>query len=81
MIKQLDEALDADVREAIASAAYFTVSLYHGRQHEVHPLKSLAYARAAAQLLPRVRGSHRKAIVYAITHDGRSVMVPENFHP
>lgn len=76
-----DEALDAEVRDAIANAAYFMVSLWHRYGHETHPLKSLAYAFAAAELLPQARGSSRKAIVYAVTKDGRSVMIPERFAP
>lgn len=77
--RAIDEALAAEVREAVASAAYFSVTLFHGGRHEAHPLKTLAYARAAAKMLPGARGSSRKAIVYAVTHDGRSVMVPEDF--
>ncbi len=71
--------LDDEIRSALANADYFVVSLFHNRAHETHPLKSLALARQAAAMLPKVRGTSRKAIVYAITASGQSVMVPDTF--
>lgn len=73
------ELLDDEIRNALAHADYFVVSLFHNHAHESHPLKTLGLARQAAAMLPAVRGTSRKAIVYAITASGQSVMVPDNF--
>lgn len=78
---EITAALDQEVREAVAGAAYFVASLYHEHAHERHPLRTLELARAVAKLLPRARKSERKAIVYAISANERSVMVPEDFVP
>lgn len=64
--------------EAVKNAAYFTATIYVGGEHERHELKSLAYARAAAKLLPEARGVSRKGIVYAVNADGRYFMVPDD---
>lgn len=73
------ELLADEVRSALQDADYFTVSLFHNHTYEVHPLRTLGQARQAAVLLPKVRGSARKAIVYVVTKAGQSVMVPDGF--
>lgn len=78
-MSKTDELLDAEIRSALKDADYFVVSLFHNRAHERHPLKTLALARRAAALLPTARGIDRKAMVYAITPSGQSVMVPDDF--
>jgi hypothetical protein len=63
---------------AIDAADYFTVSLYIDTgTYETHALRTLAQAREAARLLPIARRSHRKAMVYVITTDGRQFFVPD----
>lgn len=73
--------IDQEVADAIATAESFIVSLFLGGLHEAHPFKSFEKAVQAAALLPTARGSSRRAIVYGITADGRSVMIPPKFFP
>jgi hypothetical protein len=76
VIPTIEEATAA----AVEGVAYFTVVLAMGwpRGNVVHELRTLAYARAAAKLLPAFYQTHRRAIVYAVTPEGRSFMVPDD---
>jgi 5-formyltetrahydrofolate cyclo-ligase len=76
---QTTERLNQEVRDAICNADFFTVSLFHNMAYETHLLRTLELARQAAVLMPKARGSVRKAMVYAVTKSGRSVMIPEDF--
>ena len=76
---QTTERLAQEVRDAICNADFFTVSLFHNMAYETHPLRTLELARQAAALIPQVRMSARKAMVYAVTKSGQSVMIPEDF--
>jgi len=71
---------DEATRAAIATAHHFEVSLFRGPGlgHEVHPVATLDKARQVAELLPKVRGSSRLAIVYAVMSTGRSFMIPRD---
>lgn len=76
---QTTERLAQEVRDAIDNADFFTVSLFHNMAYETHPLRTLHLARQAALLMPKARRTMRKAMVYAVTKSGQSVMVPEDF--
>lgn len=80
--KDIDEAMAAEVAAAVSSADYFTANLFLGTgQYARHDLKSLDYARQAGALLEDMHRNHRKAMIYAVTRDGRSVFIPATFNP
>lgn len=73
------DAIEAATAAAILGASHFTASIRaHGTQ-TTHPLKTLALARKAAGLMPEAMGVRTRALVYAVTPEGRAFMVPEDF--
>lgn len=70
--------IDVEVIEALRVADHFTASILVNRKHvTTPPLKSLSVARQAAAMMPTVYESTRRAIVYVVTTDGRTLMVPD----
>lgn len=71
---------DAHNAQAIQRASYFTVVLLvQGRQEKLE-LKTLGQAREAKPLLETIHGGSRRALIYAVTPDGLSHMVPDSYH-
>lgn len=73
-IHPADEATAA----AVASADHFEVSLFVDGRHIIHSLTTLAAAREAGLLMEKVHQSNRLSIVYAVSKEGRSFMVPRD---
>ena len=67
--------------EAIARASYFTVCLLVGGHHEKLELKSLDLARKARPLFEEIKGGARRALIYAVTPDGFTHLVPDTYNP
>jgi hypothetical protein len=75
--------IDVEVHLAVRHA-HFVVSLYlgpHNGYHKSERINDLEEARKGGRILERWHASNRKAIVYAITPDGQSVMVPPTYDP
>lgn len=69
----------ADDRDAvnIANAAHFTVSIRRdGAMGTIRDISTLAEAGASALLLERESGKAHLGLVYAVTAEGRSALVP-----
>lgn len=75
--------LAAEIVDAVKTADHYLVSLFLGRGQfeKLPPLKSLPIAREAAGHLENIYRNGRKAMVYAITPDGRSVFIPPDYQP
>lgn len=75
--------LEREVHEAVQHG-HFLVSLFLGPGCGFHTstrINDLGEARQGGRILERWFASNRKAIVYAITPDGQSVMVPPAYDP
>lgn len=72
-------AIEAATLDAIERADHFTASIRVKNSQTTYPLKSLAQAREAAKLMPEALGALTKAMVYAVTPEGRAFLVPEDF--
>ncbi len=64
--------------EAVKRATHFTSTIRKDMRHHTFEWPTLAEAREAARLMPKVFAVNRGAIVYAITPEGWSFMVPSN---
>lgn len=73
--------LEREVHEAVQHG-HFLVSIFLGPgcgYHTSTRINDLEEARKGGRILERWHASNRKAIVYAITPDGKSVMVPPSY--
>lgn len=73
------DAIEAATAAAILGADHFTASIRVNGSQTTHPLKTLAIARKAASLMPEAMGVKTKALVYVVTAEGRSYLVPSDF--
>jgi hypothetical protein len=75
---KLDELDEAWTLAAIERASHFLVSLFLGRGSwdTLPPLDILARAHRAGLLLEKVHANGRTHLIYAVTPEGRSVLIP-----
>lgn len=75
-----DKVHPADMQaiEAIASAKSFSVTIFKGATH--HHIIEFADAIEAGRLMENIDGSGRKSMVYAITQEGASIMIPRTLY-
>lgn len=74
-------AADLATIQGIERASYFTVTLRVGGAYRTHDLKTLELARQAKPLLEELHGGQRRALVYAVTPEGFSFLVPDTYNP
>lgn len=72
---------DIATAQAVTEAARFDVSLLVNREHIVHPLKTLADAIKAGALMEETHANGKLSIIYAVSSEGRSTMVPRSLYP
>jgi hypothetical protein len=79
-LAQLDEEWTL---KAAAQAQHFLVSLFLGRGawDTLPPLKDLGLAHRAGLLLEKVHANGRTHLIYAVTPEGRSVLIPASLLP
>jgi hypothetical protein len=80
MTKKIHPA-DAATIVAIERASYFTVTMLVDGHHERIEFKSLDLARAARPQFEQKFGGNRRALIYAVTSDDFSHMVPDWYQP
>lgn len=79
MSKTSDE-IDAHTIAAARAAVEWRVVIYAGREAGMCslPAASLAHARAGGAILEQRLNNGRQSMVYAVTADGRGVLIPRH---
>lgn len=72
---------DIATAQAVAEAERYEVSLLVNREHIVHPLKTMADAIKAGALMEETHANGKLSIIYAVSSEGRSTMVPRSLYP
>jgi hypothetical protein len=81
--KENQQALEAEVADAVTSAVEFTCTIYaggfNGLRYATSRQPTLEYARAMQRPLEEALANGRKAMIYAVQPCGKSVFVPDSF--
>lgn len=64
---------------AVAGAHHFTTTIFRNGGYQTIRSTSLAEARTHRTELEQAANNHRRAMIYAVTPDGHTHFVPDNF--
>lgn len=68
-------------RAACQAATHFTTTIFVNRGYDTLTSASLEAARSKRLSLEQAANNGRKAMVYAVTPDGFTHLIPDNFNP